>query len=99
VLACPHQEALLHGAEGWRLLDSLSQAALGRTVTRKPVLPSAEEVAANPRSRSAKLRVFQRAGGPDSAGGSSAGDGSRRRKRQRQDGTAAASSSSQHMCV
>lgn len=33
--------------------------ALGRAVPRKPILPSAEEVAANPRARSAKLRIFQ----------------------------------------
>ena len=30
----------------------------GRVVTGKPIVPTAEEVAANPRSRSAKLRVF-----------------------------------------
>jgi 16S rRNA (cytosine1402-N4)-methyltransferase len=33
--------------------------ALGRVVPRKPILPSAEEIAANPRARSAKLRMFQ----------------------------------------
>jgi 16S rRNA (cytosine1402-N4)-methyltransferase len=33
--------------------------ALGRVVTRKPILPSAGEVATNPRARSAKLRMFQ----------------------------------------
>lgn len=34
----------------------------GRVVTGKPIVPTAEEVAANPRSRSAKLRVFERGG-------------------------------------
>lgn len=33
----------------------------GRVVTRKPVLPSEEELAANKRSKSAKLRVFEKA--------------------------------------
>jgi 16S rRNA (cytosine1402-N4)-methyltransferase len=33
--------------------------ALGRVVPRKPIVPGAEEVAANPRARSAKLRIFQ----------------------------------------
>jgi 16S rRNA (cytosine1402-N4)-methyltransferase len=33
--------------------------ALGRLSQRKPILPTAEEVAANPRARSAKLRIFQ----------------------------------------
>lgn len=34
--------------------------ARGVAVTRKPVLPSGEELEQNPRSRSAKLRVFER---------------------------------------
>lgn len=34
----------------------------GRVVTRKPVLPSEEELASNKRSKSAKLRVFEKAG-------------------------------------
>lgn len=33
---------------------------LGRVVTRKPVLPSAEEMGENSRSKSAKLRIFER---------------------------------------
>lgn len=32
---------------------------LGRVITRKPILPSKEELAENPRSRSAKLRVLE----------------------------------------
>lgn len=34
----------------------------GRVVTRKPILPSEEELSANKRSKSAKLRVFEKAG-------------------------------------
>ena len=33
--------------------------ALGRVEPRKPIVPSESEIAANPRSRSAKLRIFQ----------------------------------------
>ena len=33
----------------------------GRVITRKPILPSDEELAVNSRSKSAKLRVFERA--------------------------------------
>lgn len=33
----------------------------GRVVTRKPILPSAEEMEENSRSKSAKLRIFERA--------------------------------------
>ncbi len=33
---------------------------LGRVITRKPMLPSEEELTENPRSRSAKLRVFEK---------------------------------------
>jgi 16S rRNA (cytosine1402-N4)-methyltransferase len=32
----------------------------GYTVTRKPILPSEEEMADNPRSKSAKLRIFEK---------------------------------------
>lgn len=34
----------------------------GRVITRKPILPGAEELAQNSRSRSAKLRVFEKSG-------------------------------------
>ena len=33
----------------------------GRVITRKPILPSEEELEVNSRSKSAKLRVFERA--------------------------------------
>lgn len=33
---------------------------LGRIITKKPLIPTTDEVRANPRSRSAKLRIFQR---------------------------------------
>ena len=33
---------------------------LGRAVTRKPIIPSEEELEYNSRSKSAKLRVFER---------------------------------------
>ena len=32
----------------------------GRVITRKPILPSEEEMEANSRSKSAKLRIFER---------------------------------------
>lgn len=38
----------------------------GRVVTKRPVVPADEEVQANPRSRSAKLRVFERRQEPES---------------------------------
>lgn len=37
------------------------KVATGKSVTRKPILPSEDEMAANSRSKSAKLRVFERA--------------------------------------
>ena len=42
-------------------LESTSEGKkpLGRVITRKPILPSKEELEENPRSRSAKLRVLE----------------------------------------
>jgi 16S rRNA (cytosine1402-N4)-methyltransferase len=39
---------------------SAEQTGLGRIITKKPITPSDSEIAANPRSRSAKLRVFEK---------------------------------------
>jgi len=33
--------------------------ALGKVVTKKPIIPTGEEIARNPRSRSSKLRIFR----------------------------------------
>jgi 16S rRNA (cytosine1402-N4)-methyltransferase len=40
-------------------------AGSGSLVTRKPLTPSAEELTANPRARSAKLRIFERCASED----------------------------------
>lgn len=40
--------------------ESLMGADFGESVKRKPIVPSAAEIKLNPRSRSAKLRVFRR---------------------------------------
>jgi 16S rRNA (cytosine1402-N4)-methyltransferase len=37
--------------------------ALGKVLTKKPIVPDASEVAANPRARSAQFRIFERADG------------------------------------
>lgn len=35
---------------------------VGRVVTRKPILPTEKEMEENPRSKSAKLRIFEKQG-------------------------------------
>lgn len=42
-------------------MQRLEQDNLGKRLTRKPITATDDEVAANPRSRSAKLRAFERA--------------------------------------
>jgi 16S rRNA (cytosine1402-N4)-methyltransferase len=44
-----------------QVVCSCAGVALGQTLTRKPLLPSDDEIARNPRARSAKLRVWQKA--------------------------------------
>ena len=41
----------------------------GTVVTRKPIVPGEKELAENPRSRSAKLRVFERGNESEKEGG------------------------------
>jgi 16S rRNA (cytosine1402-N4)-methyltransferase len=36
------------------------KVSMGKVITRKPVIPSSEELEANPRAKSSKLRVFER---------------------------------------
>lgn len=43
------------------------RVSAGRVVTRRPVTPGPGEIEANPRSRSAKLRVFEKSGTQDAA--------------------------------
>jgi 16S rRNA (cytosine1402-N4)-methyltransferase len=44
-------------------MKDAAYAGQGSVVTRKPLVPSSEELLANPRARSAKLRVFERCNG------------------------------------
>ncbi len=41
-------------------LNECEEKGLGKVVTKKPIVPTEEEINANPRSRSAKLRVFEK---------------------------------------
>jgi 16S rRNA (cytosine1402-N4)-methyltransferase len=54
-----------HGGEDREIKHALRELSGGgalRILTKKPVRPSAHEVSANPRSRSARLRAAERAG-------------------------------------
>lgn len=43
-----------------QMLRDAAHEGMGTVVTKKPLVPSFEEIARNPRARSAKLRVFER---------------------------------------
>ncbi len=49
------------------MLRDAAHEGAGTLVTKKPIAPSAEETRENPRARSAKLRIFERAGGASSS--------------------------------
>jgi len=79
----PDDEALTYGADGMVQLEALRAAAVGEVVTRRPLVAADAEVALNPRSRSAKLRVFEKAGGE--GGGKDQFRGSKRRRMQQRE--------------
>lgn len=41
-----------------KFFETCRRAGIGTTLTKKPIMPSSEEVSHNPRARSAKLRIF-----------------------------------------
>jgi 16S rRNA (cytosine1402-N4)-methyltransferase len=43
-----------------RFFKEKSEAGEGRLITKKPITPSSQEIAENPRSRSAKLRIIEK---------------------------------------
>ena len=42
------------------ILDELGRKSKGKVITRKPIVPTEEEIEENKRSKSSKLRVFER---------------------------------------
>ncbi len=44
-----------------RFFDGLEKSDVGVRITKKPIVPTQKEILSNPRSRSAKLRIFQKA--------------------------------------
>jgi 16S rRNA (cytosine1402-N4)-methyltransferase len=58
-----------HSLEDRRVKRAFKDAAVWKPVTKKPVEAGDAEVAANPRARSAKLRVAVRVGSPSEGQG------------------------------
>lgn len=56
----PEDEHLTYGPDKFDYLDRLEASAVVKQVTRKPVEAGEEEMAVNPRARSAKLRVVEK---------------------------------------
>ncbi|GAX85076.1 hypothetical protein CEUSTIGMA_g12496.t1 [Chlamydomonas eustigma] len=56
----PEEEHLTYGDQKYDYLDALERNAIAILVSRKPVTATEAEIAANPRSRSAKLRIIER---------------------------------------
>ena len=52
----------MHLPAGFPGLRVREESLKGRVVTRKPILPTEEEMEENPRSKSAKLRIFEKQG-------------------------------------
>lgn len=51
---------MTHGASKYDYADQLEQRVVIKSITRKPAVATEEEILANPRSRSAKLRVVEK---------------------------------------
>jgi 16S rRNA (cytosine1402-N4)-methyltransferase len=49
-----------HSLEDRRVKQAFRQREVWEVLTKKPIIPSAEEIRTNPRSRSAKLRAAKR---------------------------------------
>lgn len=56
----PEDEHRTYGPDKYAFLDELEDSKIAKQVTRKPLEAADDEVKANPRSRSAKLRVIEK---------------------------------------